>query len=351
MKVFHNIVGFGYHVPEKVVTNDDLAQIVDTNDEWIYTRTGIKERRIISGSETTTSIAIQASLKALKNANMKGSEITHIIVPTVTSDYSLPATAPLLAKAIGALDTCAAFDISAACTGFLYGLEVARAFLTLHPTAKILLATTETLSNRTNWTDRSTCVLFGDGASSLILTAENTPNKPYIIDILLHADGNYGNILGIANGGSTTPPNFNKNHENILGVTNKEACNPLGLDESITSTNFIFMEGREVFKHAVRFMHSVCNEILEKNGLSYADVDAFIPHQANARIIEAIGKKIDIAPEKIFMNVHKYGNTSAASIPIALAEAVESGFIKKGDKVLLTAFGAGLTWGAALVQF
>lgn len=327
MSNFSYIRGLGYHVPERVYTNADLEKIVDTTDEWISSRTGIKQRHVVE-NETCLDLTFEAAQKALKSAEMDADELTHILVATFTADTVIPSTACLLMKRLG-LSNRIPMDISAACSGFVYALEVARALICLNPDSKILVCGSEILTSRVNWADRSTCVLFGDGAGAVILTAEHDKNSGKVIDVLLSADGE-SETLNVRGGGSAYP---------------------YKLGDIVGADHFIQMQGRSIYRKAVRSMSSISLEILTKHGFTTADVDVFIPHQANMRIIEAVGKKLEIPSEKVFSNVEKLGNTSAASIPIALAEAKETGVIKSGDLVLLATFGGGLTWGATLIQF
>ncbi|NDV21111.1 beta-ketoacyl-ACP synthase III [Desulfovibrio sp. JC022] len=328
MSTFSHIRGLGFHVPERLYTNSDLEKFVDTNDEWITTRTGIKQRHVVE-DETCLDLAYEASLKALKAADMKAEELTHVIIATFTGDMPVPTTSCLLMERLG-IKNIAAMDLSAACSGFVYAIEVARALINLDPTAKILVCGAEVVTSRVNWEDRSTCVLFGDGAGAAVMTAGTDGEPGKVLDTLVRANGGPGMNLTIKGAGSAYP---------------------YKMGDTVGAENFVEMQGREIYKHAVRSMTSISNEILEKQGLTTEDVDVLLPHQANMRIIEAVGKKLKIPREKVFANVDKYGNTSAASIPIALADAKESGFIKDGDLVLLATFGGGLTWGSSLIQF
>jgi len=330
MTRYATLMGLGFHVPEHILTNQDLEQTIETSDEWITSRTGIKTRHIAAPHTGASVLALEAAKKALDHAGMAASEITHIIVPTFTPDYYVPSTACILQHKLG-IPGIPAFDMFAACSGFLFGLEQARAIVALYPQARVLVAASEVISSRTDFTDRSTCVLFGDGAGAAIIgSSENETTPGCIQDILLRADGSLGELLTVKGGGSACPP---------------------VRDERIGPDFFVQMEGRDVFKHAVRSMATVCNEILDKNQLTTHDIDLVIPHQANIRIIQALGKKLDVSMENIFVNVDRYGNTSAASVPIALAEAKEQGRISAGDTVLLTSFGGGFTWASALIRF
>ncbi|MBU1041086.1 MAG: ketoacyl-ACP synthase III [Proteobacteria bacterium] len=326
------IRGLGHCVPENRLTNADLERMCDTNDEWITTRTGIKERRIASEGETTVSLSHQAALMALDNAGMKAEDLTHILVATFTPDAYIPSAACMLADRLGIKGrTC--MDISAACSGFLFALETARAYVCLHPEAKILVTATDVVSSRVDYSDRSICVLFGDGAGAAIITGAGAdfPNgSGRVLDVMLATDGSAHDLLTVKGGGSGSP------------------VKPGGI---VSRDFFVQMNGREVYKYAVRAMSSICREMLEKHGLTNDEVDVFIPHQANLRIIDAVGTRLEMPTEKIFTNVHKYGNTSAASVIIALSEARQEGVIKDGNLVLLSTFGGGFTWGSALVRF
>ncbi len=328
-----SISGFGAHVPPNIVTNADLAERVDTSDEWITTRTGIAERRTASPGTAGSDLALKASLAALARAGRTAAEIDRIIYCGCTPDGACPPSACILGDKLG-LTTVAGFDLNAACSGFLYGLFVARGMLQFEPATRILLAASEVLSHRCNWEDRSTCVLFGDGAGACLVTAgdvEPAGAAPAaeLIDVRICGDVGLGKLLEIGGG----------------------SAHPYALGQAVGPEYFISMQGREVFKHAVRSMSAACREILEANHLTPADVDVLVPHQANLRIIEAVGARLEVPQEKVFVNVHKYGNTSAASIPIALAEALDVGVIAPGKTVLLVTFGGGFTWSAALLRF
>ncbi|SDN93428.1 3-oxoacyl-[acyl-carrier-protein] synthase-3 [Desulfonauticus submarinus] len=322
-----NILGIGHFVPNKILTNEDLEKIVDTSDEWITTRTGIKQRHLVE-KETCSDLAFKASLNALKDANLTPEDLTHILIATFTPDAYVPNASTVLQAKLG-LKNIPCFDVNAACTGFLYALELARGICAIHEKAKVLVVASEILSSRMNFQDRTTCVLFGDAAGAIIVSRESSSNIK-IKDVRLKADGTLGNLLTVIGGGSMHPPQLGK---------------------IIDEKYFVQMKGREVFKHAVRSMASICEEILESNNLSSKDINLFIPHQANIRIIEALAKKLDLSLDKVYINVQNYGNTSAASIPLALSEAYEKNKIRKGDKVLLVAFGGGFTWGASILEF
>lgn len=323
------ISGLGLHLPRTAVSNADLERIVDTSDEWILTRTGIQTRYFAQDDEPCSLLAYNAACQALRNADISPQDLTHIFVGTFSGDYNLPTTACLLQDMLG-LKALPAFDLAAACSGFLYCLETARAFTSLYPEAKILVVGSEVTTSRINFTDRTTCVLFGDGAGAAVVTGAANPAKIKVLDCMLKADGSVGNLLTIHGGGS--------------------ACKPV-LEQPIGPEYFVQMNGRDVFKHAVRCMAEISSTLLERNGLTPADIDLIIPHQANMRIIEAITKKLNVGLDQVYVNVDRVGNTSAASIPIALTEAVATGRIQPGMKVLLSAFGGGFTWASSLLQF
>jgi 3-oxoacyl-[acyl-carrier-protein] synthase-3 len=324
-----NILGHGLYVPERVMTNAELEQLVETSDEWIVTRSGISERRIAAPGEATSHLSVKAAESALADAGVAVSELTHILVSTLTPDAYCPNTACRVQKMLGAGEIMA-MDVNAACSGFLYGLQTARALAVLEPGATVLLVAAEVLSSRTNWEDRTTCVLFGDGAGAAVLRAADDPEAPRIEDIVLFSNGAYWDLLTVHGGGSNTPY--------TLGQT---------IDERF----FIQMNGREVFKIAVRALESVSRQMLARHGLTVADIDVFVPHQANLRIITHVGDKLGFTREQVFTNVQRYGNTSAASVGIALAEARAQGVIRPGHRVLVATFGGGLTWGAALLRY
>lgn len=323
------ISGLGLHLPRTLVTNSDMEKIVETSDEWIRTRTGISSRYFAQDDEPCSVLAYHAACKALENAGMSAQDLTHIFVGTFSGDYNMPSTSCLLQDLLG-LKGLPAFDLAAACSGFLYCLETARAYTCLYPDARILVVGSEVTTSRINFEDRTTCVLFGDGAGAAVVTGQANPGRIRVIDAMLKADGSVGGLLTIHGGGS--------------------ACKPV-LGQTIGPEYFVEMSGRDVFKHAVRFMADISGNLLERNGLTANDIDLIIPHQANMRIIEAISKKMSVDMDKIYVNVDRIGNTSAASIPIALTEAEASGRIQPGMKVLLTAFGGGFTWASALLQF
>lgn len=321
--------GFGLYAPEKVLTNADLEKIVDTSDEWITTRTGIKERHLAAEGEASSDMAFKAAGPALAQAGIDPSELTHIVCATFTPDSMIPSAACRLQEKLGVTGQMCV-DVQAACSGFLYALQTARGYLCLEPDSKILVVASEVVTRRMNWEDRATCVLFGDASGAAVLTGGEEGDGPRVLDIMLAADGSLGDLLTVNGGGSAFS---------------------YKLGEAVGPEYFVEFQGREVYKHAVRNMTEISETILKRNGLDKKDVDVLLPHQANQRIIDAVGRRFDIPAERIFVNIHKYGNTSAASVPVALAEAVHSGFIKKGDLVLVPTFGGGFTWGAALIRF
>jgi len=321
------ITGLGAAVPEKVLTNYDLAEMVDTSDEWIRTRTGIRERRIAEEGKATSDFASEAARIAMKQAGIGPEEIDVIIIGTVTPDMYFPSAACFVQEKIGAVNA-AAFDISAACTGFIYGLALADSLITTGKYRTVLVIGAELLSRITDWEDRGTCVLFGDGAGAAIVQPSDGTRG--IINTYIKSDGRLRHLLNMPGGGSLMPPSRAKD-------------NP--------KQYFIKMEGREVFRHAVSNMGDAATRIIEENGFAGEDIDLFIPHQANVRIIEAISKRLDVPEDRVYVNLDRYGNTSAASIPIALYEAQQLGRIRQGSLVLLVAFGGGFTWGSALIRF
>ncbi len=325
-----SIIATGSYMPEKVLTNEDLSKLVDTSDEWITSRTGIKERRIAADDEATSDLATKAALKALEAAGIPATELDLIIVATVTPDMFFPSTACMVQKKLGASNaTC--FDISAACSGFLYALQVARHFINSGTRGTALVIGAEKLSTLVNWSDRNTCVLFGDGAGAVILKHDcesETPTPGRLLGSVMGSDGNLTDLLKVPGGGSAMP------------ITSENVA---------SRANTIHMEGRETFKHAVTRMCQATEQALTQSGLTAADISLVIPHQANARIISAIADRLHLPEEKVFMNLQHYGNTSAATIPVALDEAARSGRLKTGDVVLLVAFGGGFTWASTVV--
>ncbi len=320
------IIGLGKYLPEKRLTNQDLEKIVDTTDEWIISRTGIKERRLAREDEATSDMATEAAKRALENARLKPEEIDLIIVATITPDMFFPATACLVQQKIGAR-TVPAFDISVACSGFIYGLAIANQFISSGTYKHALVIAAEKLSTITDWSDRNTCVLFGDGAAAAVL---GQVDEGGILSVYLGADGRQGDLIKLPAGGSRMP------------ATKKS------IEEK---QHFIKMNGSELFKHAVRIMADAALEATRPLGITAEDISLVIPHQANIRILLAAAKRMGLSEEKIYLNIEKYGNMSAASSAIALVEAVEEGRIKKGEKILLDAFGGGLTWGAIVIEW
>ena len=322
-----SIVGTGSYVPDKVLTNDDLSKIVDTSDEWITTRTGIKERRIAADGEQTSDMATKATLKALEQAKIKPEEIDLILVATATPDMLFPATACFVQKKIGATNA-ACLDISAACAGFLFGIEIGQQFITSGTHDTVLVIGAEKLTSITNWTDRNTCVLFGDGAGAAVLQHRGRAHG--VISTHIGSDGQYTDILFMPGGGSRCP--ITKDNADLHLAT-------------------IHMLGKEVYKQAVTAMLSAAKKALEKAGLTTDDISCVIPHQANLRIIDAIADRLKIPREKMFVNLQNYGNTSAAAVAIALDEANRTGRIKHGDYVLMVVFGGGLTWASTIIEW
>ncbi|MEO2204109.1 beta-ketoacyl-ACP synthase III [Paenibacillus pabuli] len=319
------VIGTGKYVPEKILTNSDLEKMVDTNDEWIVSRTGIKERHIAAPEQATSDLAYEAAIKALESAGMTGSDLDLIIVATITPDSAFPSTACILQDKLGAKGA-AAFDLSAACSGFVYGLATATSFIQSGMYNNALVIGADCLSRITDYTDRNTCVLFGDGAGAVVIG--EVPEGRGFKSFDLGAEGAGGGLLQLEGGGSRLPASAET-------VENKK--------------HYIYMNGREVFKFAVRVMGTATDEVLRKAGLERTDVDLFVPHQANIRIIQSAMQRLELPEEKVVVNVDKYANTSAASIPLALVEAAEEGRMKAGDTILMVGFGGGLTWGASVL--
>ncbi|MGO1469444.1 MAG: beta-ketoacyl-ACP synthase III [Tissierella sp.] len=321
------ITGVGSFLPKKVMTNSDLEKIVDTSNEWIIERTGIKERRIAEDDMATSDLSAIAAQRAMENAGIVPEDIDLILVATITPDHLFPSTACMVQKHIGAINA-AAFDINAGCTGFIYALTTAKAFIKSGIYRKILVIGSEALSKIVNWKDRNTCVLFGDGAGACIV--EPCEEGFGMIAEELGSDGRKGDVLIVPAGGTRKPTSLETVEEGL---------------------NFIEMDGREVFKFAVRIMGKSSKSVLKKANLKTEDIDLLIPHQANIRIIDSALKKLNLSKEKVFVNLDKYGNMSAASIPVALDEALKVKKLKKGDNLLLVAFGAGLTWGSIVLKW
>jgi 3-oxoacyl-[acyl-carrier-protein] synthase-3 len=328
------ITGIGYYAPERVMTNEELSTLVDTSDEWIRSRTGIEVRRLAADDQSCSDLGAEAARRALRASGTEPGEITHIIACTASGDAVFPATACIVQHKLG-IRRAMAFDLSAVCSGFLYGLQVARGLLAAEPEAKILLLGAEVLSRRVNWTDRSTCVLFGDGAGVAVLSARPDGKGPRALrarveGVFCEGDGSGGDLLRCTGGASS---------------------HPYKQGEVVGPEYFIQMNGQEIFKHAVRSMSAVGLELMERLGHTLDDIDLVVPHQANMRIIQAVLARLGVPEEKAFTNLSKYGNTSAASVPIALAEALDQGVIRPGCRVLMTTFGSGLTWGAGVIYF
>ena len=323
------ITGIGKYSPERILTNSDLEKLVDTNDEWISTRTGIKERHIASLEETTSTMASEAVKIALAMAKISKEEIDMIVFATVTPDMVFPATSCLLQDLLK-IPAAGTMDVSAACSGFLYALSIANAYIVSGMYKNVLVVASETLSRFTDWQDRGTCILFGDGAGAAVVSATEDTDESGFIGFKLGGDGSYRDLLYLPAGGSRFPASFQTINDDM---------------------HFIKMEGNSTFKVAVRTMADVMAALLKDKGFTVDDLKLLIPHQANLRIIESVGERLGINKEKVFVNVQKYGNTSAASIPIALTEAYNEGRIQKGDLIGLVAFGGGFTWGATLIRW
>lgn len=323
-RIYSRIAGTGSYLPEKVLTNDDLAKFVDTSDEWIATRTGIRERHIAAEGETTSDLAFHAATRAMEAAGVSASELDLIILGTTTPDIIFPSTACLLQARLGA-NGCGAFDVNAACSGFLYALSIADKFIKSGDAKTVLVVGAETLTRMVDWSERTTAVLFGDGAGALVLKADTETG---ILSTHLHANGAKKELLwnpvGVSAGFRDDQPN--------AGVR-------------------IQMAGSDVFKYAVKALDSVVEETLEANNLDRHDIDWLIPHQANLRIIEATAKRLDMPMDRVVVTVDKHGNTSSGSVPLALDEAVRSGRVQRGQLLLLEAFGGGFTWGSALLRY
>jgi 3-oxoacyl-[acyl-carrier-protein] synthase III len=314
------VLGVGSALPEREVTNDELAKTVDTSDQWIVERTGIRSRFIASDGETTATLARDSALRALEHAGIEAGEIDLIVVATATPDQTFPSSATKVQAMLGIGD-CVAFDVHAVCTGFLYALTVADSMIRSGSADKALVIGSETFSRILDWEDRATCVLFGDGAGALVLAAEDGSERG-ILATQLHADGRHNDLLFVDGGPSTT------------GTVGK-----------------LRMKGREVFRHAVVNLAAVMNEVLGAAGLTSEQVDWVVPHQANARILDATARKLGLPPEKVIVTVDRHANTSAASVPLAFDTAIKDGRIKRGDLVVLEAMGGGFTWGAAVLRY
>ena len=322
-----SIVGVGSYVPERRLTNADLEEIVETSDEWITTRTGIKERRIASDDQFTSDLATEAARKAMSKAGVTGEDIDLVIVATITPDMPFPSTACLVQHNIGAVNA-AAFDLEAACSGFIYALEIAQQFIMSRTYDTVLVIGAEKLSSIIDWKDRNTCVLFGDGAGAAVL--QNREQSHGLLTACMGADGGKAGLLSMPGGGSRCP------------ATSDSLDNRL---------HYLRMDGKETYKSAVTAMHRAALKALERCQLDITQIKCIIPHQANLRIISAVGDRLGAKKEQVYINVDKFGNTSAASVAIALDQAVENGVIERGDLILMVVFGAGLTWGAAVIEW
>jgi 3-oxoacyl-[acyl-carrier-protein] synthase-3 len=324
---YAHITGWGMAVPKKILTNKDLEKIVDTNDEWIVSRTGIRERRIAGANDTTASLAAEAALQALEVANLHPSDLDLIIVSTSSPDYIFPATACLVQDQIGAVRA-GAFDLLAACTGFVYAVNLGSQAIKSNGANNVLVIGSETLSRIVNWKDRNTCILFGDGAGAFVIQASEEPGG--VISAVLRSDGSGADLLSVPASGSRHPASMQTLYDGL---------------------HYIQMNGREVFRFATRVMAEASQQAIESANLTMDDIQIVIPHQANSRIIEAAARGLNIPMERVMMNLERYGNTSTASIPIATIEAVQTERLKPGDKTVMVAFGSGLTWGAVLVEW
>jgi 3-oxoacyl-[acyl-carrier-protein] synthase-3 len=314
-------------VPETVMTNDDLTEFVDTNDAWIRERTGIRERHIAKDTDFPSTLAVEASLKALKLANLRSTDVDLIICSTSTPEYIFPATACLIQDQLGATKA-GAFDLLAACSGFIYALNMGAQAIRSGSIKNALIIGSETLSRFVNWKDRNTCILFGDGAGAFVLQASDRPGG--VLSAVMHSDGSGSDLLTLAGGGSHFPASESTLHD---------------------GKHYIHMDGKEVFRFATRVMASATQEALDAAGLTVEQINWIIPHQANIRIIEAAARGLKLPMDKFVVNLERYGNTSTASIPIAMVEALEKGQIKSGDKIVMVGFGAGLTWGALAAEW
>lgn len=323
MPTYSRIIGTGSHLPAKVLTNDDLTQMVETSDQWIRERTGIEERHVVQGTETTCDLAEAAARQAIEAAGIRPEDIDLIILATTTPDKVFPSTACLLQARLG-IRGCPAFDVQAVCSGFIYALSTADQFVRNGAAKRALVIGAETISRIVDWTDRNTCVLFGDGAGAVVLEASEEPG---ILSSHLHADGAYEELLHVP-----------------VGISR-------GFEGAQKAETYLQMAGSEVFKMAVNTLGQVVEETLEDNGMDKADIDWLVPHQANIRIIQATARKLRMSMEQVVVTVHKHGNTSAASVPLALDTAVRDGRIQRGQTVLMEAFGGGFTWGSVLVRF
>jgi 3-oxoacyl-[acyl-carrier-protein] synthase-3 len=324
---YAHITGWGMAVPEKIITNKDLEKMVDTNDDWIVSRTGIRERHIASDDQSTASLAAEAGLRALEVANLRPADLDLIIVSTSTPEHIFPATACLVQDQIGAIKA-GAFDLSAACTGFVYALNLAAQAIRSHSIENALVIGSETLSRLVNWKDRNTCILFGDGAGAFVLQASDEAGG--VLSAVMRSDGSGGELLVVPAGGSRYPTSLQTVYE---------------------GQHYIQMNGREVYRFATRVMSQATQEAVAAAQLKMEDIQWIIPHQANQRIIEAAARNLEFPMERVIVNLDRYGNTSTASIPLAVCEAIQDGRLKPGDRAVMVAFGAGLTWGSVLTQW
>ena len=323
------IAGTGRYVPEKVLTNTDLEKIIETSDEWIIKRTGIRERRIAAEDQSTSDLALEAARVALDRAGLAAEDLDAIILATLTPDTYCPAGACYVQNLLGATNACA-FDLSAACTGFVYAITVGSSLVRTGVHKNVLVLGAETLSRFIDYTDRNTCILFGDGAGAAVLSRAEEGSDSRLLDHYLRSDGGGTDLIIMPGGGARRP----SSHDTVDG-----------------KLHFLSMQGNDVFKFATKSMQTLIETAIERNGLSVDDLDLVVPHQVNSRIIDTVLRKVDIPKEKIYLNLQRYGNTSAASVPMALHEAVEEGRVQAGNLVLLVAFGAGLTWGYNLVRW
>jgi 3-oxoacyl-[acyl-carrier-protein] synthase-3 len=324
---YAHITGWGMAVPEKTLTNAEISKMVDTSDEWIVSRTGIRERRIAGPDQTTASLATEAALRALEVANLHPGELDMIMLSTSSPEYLFPATACIVQDRIGAVNA-GAFDLLAACTGFLYALNLGSQAIKSNGAENVLIIGSETLSRIVNWKDRNTCILFGDGAGAFVLQASEEPGG--VLSAVLRSDGSGGDVLSLPGGGSRHPASMQTLYDGL---------------------HYIQMNGREVFRFATRVMTEATQQTIQSEKMTMDDIQLLIPHQANQRIINAAARGLNYPIDKVMINLDRYGNTSTASIPIATVEALEQGRLKPGDNTVMVAFGAGLTWGAALINW
>lgn len=326
--IYSKITGIGSYVPEKVLANEYFCRLVDTSDEWIMSRTGIKERRVAEDGMLTSDIAAEAARRAIELSGIRKEDIELIVVGTITPDMMFPSTSCIVQEKLG-LKNAAAFDVSAGCSGFIYSLSIGDSFIKSGKYKNVLIIGADLLSRITDYTDRTTCVLFGDGGGAVVLSANSADDRG-VLSTHMHSEGGHDSILMLKAGGSLMPASA----ESVAG-----------------REHYIKMKGSELFKYAVTFLKNVAEEAIVYNGLKPEDIDLFVPHQANIRIIEATAKKLAFPMEKVFVNVERYGNTSSASIPIALDEAYRSGRLKEGQLVLIDAIGAGLTWASSIIRW